>query len=203
MSVRHNIARASGKLENDRVKNRNPIQLILLLCALGASVAACGSSGSGSSSSTPSSAPPTSAPASAPASPSASPSAAAPAGGSAAATIAANWTAFFNAKTPVAKRVSLLQDGQQFASIISAQAGNSLASSASAKVTKVTVTSPTQAAVTYSIVEAGQTALPNQKGTAVLEGGTWKVGLASFCGLLTLEKSFGIVTSLPTACSAA
>src|SRR3982074_428669 len=28
--------------------------------------------------------------------------------------IAANWTAFFNPKTPVAKRISLLQDGQQF-----------------------------------------------------------------------------------------
>ena len=184
------------------MKTRNLIPLIALSCALGVSLAACGSSGSSSTSSPPSSAPATSAPATtAPATASASPTAAS--GAAAAAAIAANWTAFFNAKTPVAKRVSLLQDGSQFASVISAQAGNSLASSASAKVTKVTVTSPTQAAVTYSILEGGNTALPNQKGTAVLEGGTWKVGLASFCGLLTLEKSFGIVATLPAACSAA
>jgi hypothetical protein len=63
------------------------------------------------------------------------------------------------------------------------------ASTASAKVTKVTVTSPTQAKVTYSILLAGTPVLPNQSGVAVLEGGTWKVGDASFCALLTLENS--------------
>jgi hypothetical protein len=167
------------------VKTRNSIPLIMLLCALGTTVAACGSSGS-SSSSTPSSStsstPATSAPSSA------SPSAAG-SGGSAVAEITSNWTAFFDPKTPVAKRVSLLQNGQMFASIIQAQAGSSLASSASAKVTKVTVTSPTQAKVTYSILVAGTPALPNVSGVAVLQGGTWKVGDASFCSLLTLENS--------------
>ena len=120
----------------------------------------------------------------------------------AAATVKANWEAFFNPKTPVAKRVSLLQNGQAFASVIRSQAGSGLASSASAKVTKVTVVSPTQAKVTYSILVGGQPALSNQTGVAVKQGGTWKVGLASFCGLLTVENG-GKTTGLPAACTSA
>jgi len=44
--------------------------------------------------------------------------------------------------------------------------------------------------------------LPNQAGVAVLQGGTWKVGVASFCGLLTLENG-GKSSSLPAACKTA
>jgi hypothetical protein len=120
----------------------------------------------------------------------------------AAATIKANWEAFFNPKTPVAKRVSLLQGGQTFASVIKSQAGSGLASSASAKVTKVTLVSATQAKVTYSILLGGQPVLPNQTGVAVKQGGVWKVGLASFCGLLTVENN-GKTTGLPAACKSA
>ena len=175
--------------------------LILLACAaLGVALAACGGSSSGGSAA------------------STSPSPAPrhlgtvllgtgllgrPARSSAAAsTIAANWATFFNAKTPVAKRVSLLQDGQTFQSIIKSQAGAGLAASATAKVTKVTVTSPTQAKVTYSILIGGQSALANQAGVAVLQDGTWKVGLASFCGLLALENG-GKTSGLPAACKSA
>jgi hypothetical protein len=45
--------------------------------------------------------------------------------------------------------------------------------------------------VTYSILLLGSPVpgLTNTKGVAVLEGGTWKVGDASFCVLLTLENS--------------
>jgi hypothetical protein len=169
--------------------------LILLACALVTGVAACGSSGGGSTASGSSS------PASSGAS---SPAASATAGGGSAASkqIAANWTAFFNAKTPVAKRISLLQDGQQFASVIKSQAGGGLAASATAKVTKVTVSSPAQAAVTYNILVAGQTALSGKTGTAVKQNGTWKVGLASFCGLLALENG-GKTSGLPSACQSA
>lgn len=176
--------------------------LVLLACAaLGVALAACGSSGGGSSAA---STPPTSAPASSSPPPSsASASSSAPASNSAAASIiAANWTAFFDAKTPVAKRISLLEDGQDFATIIKSQAGGGLAAAASAKVTKVTVTSPSQATVGYNILLAGQTALPNQSGTAVLQGGTWKVGLSSFCSLLKLEAG-NKTGGLPTQCRAA
>ena len=175
---------------------RRVLQQVLLVCALAAGIAAC-SSGSNSSSSgassSPSSAPSSSAPAT-----SASPVSSS----GATAAIAANWEAFFNPKTPVAKRVSLLQDGQTFASVIRSQAGSGLAASATAKVTKVTLVSPAQAKVTYSILLGGQPALSNQAGVAVKQGGTWKVGVASFCGLLTVENS-GKTSGLPAACKSA
>jgi hypothetical protein len=72
----------------------------------------------------------------------------------------------------------------------------------SAKVTKVTLVSPTQAKVTYSILESGQPVLSNQTGVAVYQDGTWKVGIASFCGLLAMENG-GKTSSLPAACKAA
>jgi hypothetical protein len=175
---------------------RRVLQQILLVGALAAGLAACsGSSNSSSSgaSSSPSSAPSSSAPA-------ASASPASSSGASAA--IAKNWEAFFSAKTPVAKRVSLLQDGQTFQSIIKSQAGSGLAASATAKVTKVTMVSSTQAKVTYSILIGGQSALANQAGVAVLQDGTWKVGLASFCGLLAVENG-GKTSGLPAACKSA
>jgi len=174
---------------------------IAAVCALGAGVAACGSSSTSSTASpTPkASASPTSASASASAS--ASPSASAPTASEQA--IKANWEAFFNAKTPVTKRVTLLQDGNTFTTIIRAQAGSALASQATAKVTKVTIVSPDkQADVTYSILVAGKPELTNQKGVAVYRNGTWEVGIASFCGLLSIENG-GKTTSLPVLCKSA
>jgi hypothetical protein len=119
--------------------------------------------------------------------------------GSAVSQITTNWEAFFSAKTPTSQRVSLLEDGSQFQSIIQAQAGGGLASQASAKVTNVTVSSPTQATVKYDILINGTPALKNQTGTAVNQDGTWKVGVTSFCGLLTMENS-GKTSGLPAAC---
>jgi hypothetical protein len=150
--------------------------------ALGIALAGCGSSGT----STPSSSHSPSGPAS-----------------SAESAIKSNWTAFFSSSTPVAKRVALLQNSSQFKALIAAQAKSQLASSASAKVTKVTNISSSQATVTYSILFGGTPALSNQKGVAVHQDGMWKVGVKSFCGLLGLEKSSGLVkiTALPAACS--
>ena len=167
------------------MKNRSSIPLILLVWALGASTAACGSSGSTSSSSSAPSPSTGSSSASSTASPSASAT-----GGNAVAEITANWIAFFNPKTPMAKRISLIQNGQAFASAIQSSAAFPGASSASAKVSKVTLTSANQASVIYSILLLGQPVpgLTDTKGVAVLENGTWKVGDASFCVLLTLEN---------------
>jgi hypothetical protein len=172
---------------------------VLAMTVLAGTVAACGSSSpSASGSSTPAatSAPATSAPAtsSAPAS--------ATAGTGSTAAIITNWEAFFNAKTPDSKRIALLQDGPEFASVIKSQSGSGLAALATAKVTHVTVSSPTQATVTYEILVSGTPELKNQTGTAVLEDGTWKVGVASFCGLLTLENA-GKTSGLPAACKSA
>jgi hypothetical protein len=160
---------------------------------VGLGLAACSSS----SSSTP--------PASSPSSPAASPSASSTSGSSSTAAdqqqITTNWEAFFNAKTPVAKRVSLLQDGSTFSSIIKSQAGSGLAAQATAQVTKVTLITSSEAQVTYTILVSGTPELKNQNGTAVLQAGTWKVGVTSFCSLLTLENG-GSSASLPAACKA-
>ena len=122
---------------------------------------------------------------------------------SAAAAIKANWEAFFSASTPVARRVSLLQNGQVFQALIAAQAKSTLASSAAATVSKVSNVTSTQASVAYTITDGGAPALSGQHGVAVYQGGTWKVGDASFCGLLHLEKTIGLVHTLPAACSSA
>jgi hypothetical protein len=113
--------------------------------------------------------------------------------------IAANWEAFFSPKTPVDQKIKLLQDGQQVASFVKAQATSPLAAQASAKVTSVTLVSSTRAKVVYTILENGKPALPNQKGVAVYQDGTWKVGLASFCSLMALENG-GKTSLLPSAC---
>ena len=74
--------------------------------ALVAALAACGSSSTSSVSAPASTHPPV----------------------SAAAVITANWEAFFSGKTSAAKKITLLQHGQAFATIIQAQSGSGLAS---------------------------------------------------------------------------
>jgi len=157
--------------------------------ALAATVVACSSSSSSSTSSSPAtSAPATSAPAT---------SAPAASNGSAAAEITTNWEKFFASSTPVAQKVTLLQNGSTFAGAITALYKLPIASGIGAKVTKVTVTSPTSASVVYDITSGGNPLLSGQTGTAVYEGGTWKVGDASLCSLIKLVPG----GSVPAACS--
>jgi hypothetical protein len=164
------------------------------LVALAATAAACGSSGPSSPSSTPASSATTSS--SAPAtSPAATSSGSAPAG--AAAAITTTWETFFNIKTSAAKRVALLQDGSQFASIIKAQQNSPLAAGLTAKVKSISDITSSQANVKYDLVVGGSK-VP-MTGVAVYEDGTWKVGAATFCGLLTLEG----LKKMPAACSSA
>jgi hypothetical protein len=194
MSVSNDIAITSGKLENVWVITRRLASWILLACAACLGLAACSSSTSSS--------PPASSPS---ATPSATPTSTSSASSAVSAdqkAITANWTAFFNPKTPVAQRVKLVQDGSAFASVIQAQAGSALAGSASAQVTKVTVITTSEAAVTYNVLLAGTPALKNQAGTAVYQDGMWKVGVASFCGLLSLENA-GKTSGLPSVCKSA
>jgi hypothetical protein len=159
--------------------------ILALALVLVAAAAACSSSSSSSASHTASGA--------------ASTASASAAAGSAAAQITANWEAFFSGATPAAQKISLLQNGQEFASIINAQAESALAKSASAMVTAVKMTSPMQATVTYDILIGGKPALSNQTGTAVDQDGTWRVGDGSFCQLLALEND----GKAPPVCSSA
>jgi hypothetical protein len=175
------------ELENSCMKSNRQIAAVIGACAVAGLVAACGSSSPSTSSSTP------------PSTPSSSPAATSstPATGSAQAQISANWTKFFAGSTPVATRVSLLEDGSEFASIIQAQHNSALAKAASAKVLSVGMVSTSQALVKYDILADGAVALSNESGVAVLQNGTWKVGVQSFCGLLKLEGT----KTLPAACS--
>jgi hypothetical protein len=158
--------------------------------ALAATVAACSSSSSSSSSTTSpsSSSPSASTPANSSA-PSTSASGTSSGNSAAVAQIKTNWQTFFDGKTPASKKIQLLQNGQQFAAIIQAQAGSGLASGAGAKVTAVVLNSATSATVSYDITLNGTTALANQTGTSVYQGGIWKVGDVSFCQLLKLENN--------------
>lgn len=128
----------------------------------------------------------------------ATPAVAAPA---AKAEVKADWVAFFNGKTKAARRVTLLQDGKAFRAVIREASRNPLASTLSASVAKVKLTSKTKATVTYSLSAAGQRLLAHQKGTSIRQGGVWKVGDASFCSLLVLEQG-GKKAGLPKACRA-
>ena len=166
--------------------------------ALAATMAACSSSNTSATAASPSSAAPASSAASSPAGGSATAgSSGQAASGDAKAQITANWEAFFDGKTSAAKKISLLENGQKFASIINAQAGSGIATSAGAKVTSVVVNSSAQAAVKYDITLNGATALANQTGTAVYQDGIWKVGDVSFCQLLKLENG----GTAPSVCS--
>jgi hypothetical protein len=168
-----------------------------LSLTLAVAAAACSSS-----SSTPASAPASSASAPASSSAPASPApASSPTGGNAAAVteITANWEKFFNSNTPVSEKVTLLQNGKILEPAIKAFDSLPLANNIGAKVTAVTVNTPTSATVTYNITSGGTSLLSNQKGTSVNQGGTWKVGTASLCGLLKLVPG----GTVPTACSSA
>jgi hypothetical protein len=107
------------------------------------------------------------------------------------AAITSAYEKFFSSKTATSVRVGLLQNGQQFTSEITALAQNPLASNTSATVSSVTLQGSNRAKVVYTVNIAG-TAIPglkNRKGTAVRESGTWKVGAADFCALVSLGGS--------------
>jgi hypothetical protein len=162
---------------------------ILLTCALVASVTGCSVFEN-------SSAPP------APVAPTAGGAPTAPSGGSgnsAEQQVATNWTTFFFGHTSASKRDSLVQDGPAFLPTIQAQTGNTLTLTTVAQVTRVSLMSSTEASVSYSILLAGQPALPHQTGVAVLENGVWKVSAGTFCDLLSLENG-GSKTGLPAVC---
>jgi hypothetical protein len=163
--------------------------------ALAATMAACSSSSTSSAAGSGSSAPPSS---SAPGSAASSPGTGSTA--DAAAQIKANWEKFFDASTPVAEKVKLLQNGAALESAIKAFANFPLASGIGAKVTNVTVSSATKAAVTYNLTSSsGGALLSGQKGVAVYQDGTWKVGDESLCGLFRLIPG----GTVPSACNSA
>jgi len=123
-------------------------------------------------------------------------------GPAAVAAITANWQTVFNGKAPIPSRLALVQDGQQVAAFVQAQAKTSFGAAAAgstATISSVTITSPSQATVHYEVLLLGTPLLKNQVGTAVYEDGVWKVAIASFCGLAYLEYPKGS-SKLPAVC---
>lgn len=174
---------AEKQLEDSCMNIHRHIWRIVVPCALVGALAACGSSSPSSSASH------------SPSSTSSGP----PSTASSIAAITTNWEKFFNAKTPTATRQSLLENGSQFPS--SSLAASGLAAEASAKVLSVSNVSPgVNATVTYNVLLGTTVALPNQTGQAVYQNGTWKVGTASFCGLLKLENG-NKTSGLPSVCT--
>ena len=155
-------------------------------------LAACG--GGGSSHSATSASPKPTASATAPAEP--------VSGSAAVAAITANWKTVFNGKAPIPRRLALVQNGPQLTAFNEAQAKTSFgqaATGSTAAVSSVLITSPTQATVHWDLELLGTPLLKNQVGNAVYLDGTWKVAIASFCGLAYLEYPKGS-PQLPAAC---
>ena len=95
---------------------------------------------------------------------------------------------FFSSKTSVPDRVALLENGPKFKALVTSFANNPLAKNVSATVSSVKLQGTNDAKVVYT-VKLGGTGLPKQTGTAVRENGTWKVGDASLCKLVSLQGS--------------
>ena len=100
---------------------------------------------------------------------------------------------FFSGKTSVSDRVALLQNGPRFKSVIQGFASNPLAKNVKVTISSVKLQGADKAKVVYA-VKLGSAGLPKQTGTAVRQNGTWKVGYASLCKLVSLGGS------TPSAC---
>jgi hypothetical protein len=147
---------------------------IVVLGTIVAGAAACGSSSSGGGSST---------------TPTSTPTATSTA--AAAAQIKQNWETFFNKTTPPAVTASLLQNGsslrkaEELAAKINKQAGLNQRG----QVTKVTLTSPTTATVTWNLMNGSTPVLKGSQGQAVLVNGKWLVSETTFCTLVALGNN--------------
>jgi hypothetical protein len=101
--------------------------------------------------------------------------------------VRSNWTAFFDGSTPAEQWIGLLQDGDRFASLVRTVNASPVAAQLSADVTSVELTGDSTARVTYTVLLGERRVLEGVKGTSVLVGDVWKVGIDSFCQLLTLQ----------------
>ncbi|KUM71062.1 hypothetical protein AQI84_29985 [Streptomyces griseorubiginosus] len=120
--------------------------------------------------------------------PSAAPSTGGPADAAAARReITTNWQKFFDPKTSTKDKQAVLEDGDKMGPVLRAFSGDQRGGQVKAQVTKVQFTKPDQATVTYTLLLNGATALPDASGTAVEEGGHWKVSVNTLCALVQLS----------------
>lgn len=96
-----------------------------------------------------------------------------------------NWEKFFAPTTDLNAKAALLQNGEQLRPVLQGFGQDPRVGQVEATANDVSFVSPTTADVTYSLTLQGQVVAPEAAGRSVLENGTWKVSIASFCGLLT------------------
>ncbi|WP_274562653.1 hypothetical protein [Streptomyces spiramyceticus] len=98
-----------------------------------------------------------------------------------------NWKTFFDATATTEEKVKVLQNGEALRPVLIAFGSDPNAKKSSAKVTDVKFTSATEADVTYDLLVGGQPALPDSKGTSVLQDKVWKVSAKTLCALVKLS----------------
>jgi hypothetical protein len=103
--------------------------------------------------------------------------------------IRADWTRFFDGRTPVGTRTTLVQKGCALRPVLRRLSAVPVSRSVSASVSKVRVVSPSTATVRYDVFVSGVVQLAGQEGTAVKQDGVWKVGLGTVCRLLAIERA--------------
>ena len=108
---------------------------------------------------------------------------------SAKADINSNWQTFFGAKTSLANRENLLQNGTEFAQIIEGEFAALGQTSFSSTINSTSLTTPTAANVVYTVTVGGHAVLQNEAGSALKINGVWKVSDATLCQLLALDGS--------------
>ena len=108
------------------------------------------------------------------------------------------WETFLSSNTKPADAVALLENGDQLGQALkkARQEDKATGGKRSAKVKKITFTSPTNATVNYVLHAAGQ--VLNAAGTAVLQGGKWKVSEVTFCTLVVLGNGSKPVAGCPS-----
>ena len=93
---------------------------------------------------------------------------------------------FFSPKTNVDQKVALLQDGSKYKSVIQYFENYPGAKSVSVNVNSVTLQGASKAKVVYVIKLGSTSPLGSQIGSAVKQGGKWKVNAQSLCSLVEL-----------------
>jgi hypothetical protein len=107
------------------------------------------------------------------------------------------WETFFSSSTPSSVAAGLLENGDSLGPALkkAKQEDKATGGNRSARVKKITFSSPTQATVNYHL-KVGTTTL-NSAGAAVLQDGTWKVSQTTFCTLVELGNNQKHVASCP------
>ncbi|MGX1881851.1 hypothetical protein [Streptomyces sp. NPDC055287] len=103
-----------------------------------------------------------------------------------------NWKTFFDPKASADEKARVLQNGERLRPLLTAFANDSNARRSSADVTDVKFTSATEADVTYDLLVGGQPALPDSKGTSVLQDDVWKVSVKTLCALVELSGNAAV-----------